>query len=175
MLCSNKTPSRLCYRSNEKIQGEEGGGCPSVSAWCAQEFLSFKALLSTQEDHRGDSTAMSAPQLQLPLPSVLCVTHILATAPAVAPGQCICHPFVCQKSLSYKLRPSVNGGNTYSFFSRAKSSCLPSASIRSFSDVGWLWWDNRQERGWEKLVMESGTQHFEWGRVALVADQVLEH
>lgn len=28
------------------------------------------------------------------------------------------------------------GENTYSFFSRAKSSCSPSASIRSFSDAG---------------------------------------
>lgn len=71
-----------------------------------------------------------------PLPWLLCVTHSLAKGPAVAPGQCICHPFVLQKALSSELRPSMNGGNTYSFFSRAKSSCSPSASIRSFSDAG---------------------------------------
>lgn len=95
-----------------------------------------------------------------PLPWLLCATHSLATGPAAAPGQRICHPFVLQKALSSELRPSMNGGNTYSFFSRAKSSCSPSASIRSFSDAGWLWWDKRQERGWERLVLESGRQRF---------------
>lgn len=88
-------------------------------------------------------------QFLFPFPKVSCVTHKLASAPAVAPRTCICHPFGRQKALSSELRPSVTGGNTYSFFSRARTSCWPSTSIRSFSDARWLWWDNREERGWE--------------------------
>lgn len=54
-------------------------------------------------------------------------------------GKCACHPFVRQRSTGQVRMGDGQvrmGGNTYSFFSRAKSSCSPSASIRSFSDAG---------------------------------------
>lgn len=64
VLCSNKTPSPLCSRSNEAIHGEEAGRCrfSFMSAWCIQEFPSFKSLFSTQDDQSENSNAMPTPE-----------------------------------------------------------------------------------------------------------------
>lgn len=123
-----------------------------------QVFVSEQQKDQRMERHAHSSSA--GEKAFLFLFALLCATHNLATAPVVAPGQCICPPFVLQKALTFEQGPSMNGGNTYSFFSSAKSSCSPSASIRSFSDAGWLWRGSRQGRGWERLVTDSGRHYF---------------
>lgn len=94
-----KPPSPLCYanRSNEKIEGEEGGGrrFSSMSSWCIQEFLSFKSLFQhtkrlKRREHCHACTSRARQKYVLfPFAWLLCVTHNLATVPVVAPGQCI--------------------------------------------------------------------------------------
>lgn len=108
-------------------------------------FSRLKRLKRREHSHAWTSSARVEDFLPL-LPWLLYVTHSLAKAAVVAHGQHICHPFALQKAHRSKLRLRMNGGNTYSFFSRAKSSCSPSTSIRSFSDAGCFWRDNKKEK-----------------------------
>lgn len=76
------------------------------------------------------------------------VWHTVWLQPRLEPmgSAYVAHLHSRKHTVSSKLRLRMNGGNTYSFFSRAKSSCSPSTSIRSFSDAGCFWGDNREEK-----------------------------
>lgn len=124
MCCvQTKPPSPPCYanRSNEKIGGEkkeEDVGFHQRLADVFRNFLSFKSSPErgrrpkrrTERCHAGAGTARGNDFFPFPFPWLLCATHNLAAAPAVAPRQCICRPFVLQKSTRFPGRGQVRMG-----------------------------------------------------------------
>lgn len=153
-----------------------------MSVWCIEEFLSFKSLCrQTRRPKLGErcrahtgSEKKKRKDFLLFLPYPLCVTQNLAAAPAVAPGQCICHPFVLQKALRFRAKAGVWMEGTLTRFSPEPRAAVH-LPLQSGASVMQGDSDETTDRRGNEKDWFPGREHFDWEKIALVAVGVFQN